>query len=83
MDDDRWNGLILCLSSLSRGSSGPDISCLFSVQLSVGMHCSKVNLAVCNIGSLLPSSGVFLPSIWEKKKTHDAGCKPLFHSVII
>lgn len=53
--DDRWNGLVLfCLSS------GPDIGCLFLIQITVGMHCSNVNVAVCNIGSLLPSSGVFV-----------------------
>lgn len=48
MSDNRWNSLILCPYSPSCGSSGPDISCILLVQLTVCMCSPKINIAgVC------------------------------------
>lgn len=70
VDDSRWSGLVLCLYSLSCGSSGPHISCLFLVQLTVCMHCSKSVF----FGSLLPSSVCVLKNIFSFSQSVKALC---------
>lgn len=77
---------LLCVCPLCPMGPLDLISVIYSQSsYQLACKCSKVNLAVCNNGSLLPSSGVFFFFTFNmgENKTHNAGCKPLFHSIII